>query len=59
MKAKLKATKDFISGYIQGEYNPQKKINEVLRFIEENKEMWKDDKIIKELLENIERILIK
>lgn len=53
----MKCNNDYIEGYIQGEYEPQKKINEVLRFIKENKEIWEDNEIIKELLENIERIL--
>lgn len=53
----LNVNKEYLEGYIQGEYNPQKKINEVLRFIDENKEIWEDNEIIQELLKNIELIL--
>lgn len=57
MELKLKSSKDFIEGYIQGEYKQAIKINEVLELINENLEMWCEDAILKEILEKIERIL--
>lgn len=52
----MKCSKDFIQGYIQGEYKPQKKINNVLEYIR-NLDIWEDDVILKEILKTIERIL--
>lgn len=58
MNLELKTNKDFIEGFIQGSYMPTLKIKEVLEYIE-NLDIWKDDAILKEILENIERILKK
>lgn len=57
MELELKSSKDFIEGYVQGEYRQMIKINEVLELINENLEMWYDDTILKEILKKIERIL--
>ena len=58
MDIELKNSNDFIKGFIQGEYKQNLKIKEVLEYIE-NLDIWKDDTILKEILENIERILKK
>jgi len=52
----MKANSDYINGFIQGEYKPNLKIKRVLEYIE-NLDIWKDDIILKEILETIERIL--
>ena len=57
MKTKTKTDKYFIEGYIQGEYKERLKINEALKYIQENLHMWSDNELFKEFIENIERIL--
>jgi len=57
MKTKTKTDKYFIEGYIQGEYKERLKINEALKYIQENLHMWSDNDVFKEFIENIERIL--
>lgn len=57
MKIKTKTDKYFIEGYIQGEYKERLKINEALKYIQENLHMWSDNDVFKEFIENIERIL--
>ena len=59
MKTKTKTDKYFIEGYIQGEYKERLKINEALKYIQENLHMWSDNDVFKEFIENIERILNK
>lgn len=54
----LKTNKEFINGFIQGGYKPNLKIKKVLEYIE-NLDIWKDDVILKEIIETIERILKK
>lgn len=57
MELELKNSKDFIDGFIQGQYKELLKINKALELIRENLDMWREDAILKELLENIEMIL--
>lgn len=59
MNLELKTNKDFIQGFIQGEYKQNLKIKEVLEYIKENIDFWSDNEIFKEFIENIERILKK
>jgi len=53
MELELKNSNNFIKGFIQGEYKQNLKIKKVLEYIE-NLDIWKDDVILKEILENIE-----
>lgn len=57
MELELKTDKNFIEGFIQGEYKQNLKIKEVLEYIKENIDFWSDNEIFKEFIENIERIL--
>lgn len=59
MKIELKNSKDFIQGFIQGEYKQNLKIKEVLEYIKENIDFWSENEICKEFIENIERMLKK
>lgn len=59
MKIELKNSKDFIQGYVQGEYKQNLKIKEVLEYIKENIDFWSDNEICKEFIENIEMMLKK
>lgn len=57
MEIELKTDKNFIEGFIQGEYKQNLKIKEVLEYIKENIDFWSENEIFKEFVENIERIL--
>lgn len=59
MEIELKNSKDFIQGFIQGEYKQNLKIKEVLEYIKENIDFWENNEVCKEFIENIERILKK
>lgn len=56
---KIKNIDDYTIGYIQAEYKERLKINEALKYIQENLHMWSDNEIFKEFIETIERILKK